>query len=61
MDLFGPIRTAHAHCDLFCGVYDPAQAKIEAASVLEITTKYLASEDPVFKARALYLREERAE
>jgi nickel superoxide dismutase len=61
MGLFAPVRIAHAHCDLFCGVYDPAQAKIEAASVFEITNKYLASEDPVFKSRALYLREERAE
>ena len=23
---------AHAHCDLPCGVYDPAQARIEAES-----------------------------
>ena len=23
----------HAHCDLPCGVYDPAQARIEAESV----------------------------
>lgn len=61
MGLFALVRTAHAHCDLFCGVYDPAQAKIEAASVFEITNKYLASEDPVFRTRALHLREERAE
>jgi hypothetical protein len=25
-----------AHCDLPCGVYDPAQARIEAESVLAI-------------------------
>ena len=25
--------TVHAHCDLPCGVYDPAQARIEAESV----------------------------
>jgi nickel superoxide dismutase len=28
-----PTRTVHAHCDLPCGVYDPAQARIEAESV----------------------------
>ncbi len=28
--LFASATTAHAHCDLYCGVYDPAQAKIEA-------------------------------
>ena len=52
---------AHAHCDLYCGVYDPAQAKIEAMSVLKIAQKYQESNDEVFKARALALKEERAE
>ncbi|GBD84439.1 superoxide dismutase [Ni] precursor [bacterium BMS3Abin02] len=61
MGLFAPVRVAHAHCDLFCGVYDPAQAKIEAMSVLKITEKYQASDDPVFRDRALALKEERAE
>ena len=28
--LLAPKVTAHAHCDLPCGVYDPAQARIEA-------------------------------
>jgi len=52
---------AHAHCDLYCGVYDPAQAKIEAMSVLKIAEKYAGSDDEVFKARAIALKEERAE
>ena len=52
---------AHAHCDLYCGVYDPAQAKIEALSVLKIAQKYQESNDEVFRARALQLKEERAE
>jgi len=30
-----------AHCDGPCGVYDPAQARIEAESVLQITKKIL--------------------
>ena len=54
-------RTAHAHCDLMCGVYDPAQARIEAESVLKITEKYQDSDDPVFKDRAIFIKEERAE
>jgi len=33
-------RTVHAHCDLPCGVYDPAQARIEAESVKAIQQKY---------------------
>ncbi len=55
------VTVAHAHCDLYCGVYDPAQAKIEALSVLKIAEKYQGSDDEVFRARALQLKEERAE
>ena len=55
------LTVAHAHCDLYCGVYDPAQAKIEAMSVLKIAEKYASSDDEVFKARAIALKEERAE
>ena len=50
-----------AHCDLPCGVYDPAQAKIEAQSVKAIIAKYNASDDDVFKARALIIKEERSD
>jgi nickel superoxide dismutase len=52
---------AHAHCDLMCGVYDPAQAKIEAMSVLKACTKAAESDDPVFKDRAILIKEERAD
>jgi nickel superoxide dismutase len=48
------------HCDLPCGVYDPAQARIEAESVLAIMKKYNASDDEVFKNRALIIKEHRA-
>ena len=61
MSFFKPSRLAHAHCDLFCGVYDPAQAMIEAKSVLNACTKYAASEDPVFRDRCILVKEERAE
>ncbi len=61
MGLFRPANTAHAHCDLFCGVYDPAQAKIEAMSVLKSAEKYQGSDDPVFRDRAILIKEERAE
>jgi nickel superoxide dismutase len=50
-----------AHCDLPCGVYDPAQARIEAESVKAIMEKYQGNEDPVFRARALIIKEQRAE
>ena len=52
---------ASAHCDLPCGVYDPAQARIEAESVKAIMEKYQGNEDPVFRTRALIIKEQRAE
>jgi len=54
-------RPAHAHCDLPCGVYDPVQARVEAESVKAIMEKYQASSDEAFRARALFIKEERAE
>ena len=55
------IQTASAHCDLPCGVYDPAQAKIEAMSVLKSMEKYNDSDDHDFKARCTIVKEQRAE
>jgi nickel superoxide dismutase len=51
----------HAHCDLPCGVYDPAQARIEAESVKGTIEKYNASDDQAFKTRAILIKEERAD
>ncbi|MDE3204081.1 MAG: superoxide dismutase, Ni [Acidobacteriota bacterium] len=53
--------TVHAHCDLPCGVYDPAQARIEAESVKGCMEKFHGSDDNVFKSRAVFIKEERAE
>ena len=60
-DRLHPPSTVHAHCDLPCGVYDPAQARIEAESVMAIQEKYQDSDDPVFKERAVVIKEERAD
>jgi nickel superoxide dismutase len=54
-------RVVRAHCDLPCGVYDPAQARIEAQSVKAIQEKYQDNEDPVFRTRALLIKEQRAD
>lgn len=54
------IKPAYAHCDLPCGVYDPAQARIEAQSVKAIMEKY-AGLDEHNKVRAIIIKEERAE
>src|SRR5436190_21089765 len=68
-DLFEPSRVVHGHCGLPCGVYDPAQARIEAESVFNIQKKYQDAENQKkptesaedFKARCLIIKEERAD
>ena len=55
------ITDVSAHCDLPCGVYDPAQARIEAQSIKGIIEKYHGNEDPVFRQRAVIIKEQRAE
>ncbi len=55
-----PVLDVHAHCDLPCGVYDPAQARIEAQSVKACMEKYHASDDPIFQARAVEIKEQRS-
>jgi len=56
-----PKTTVYAHCDLPCGVYDPAQARIEAESVKAICEKYQQNTDAEFRARALQIKEERSD
>ncbi|MDQ6949263.1 MAG: superoxide dismutase, Ni [Actinomycetota bacterium] len=61
IDRFSPPEQVSAHCDLPCGIYDPAQARIEAESVKATQEKYQASSDDTFKTRALLIKEERAD
>ena len=68
-DWLRPTRSVHAHCDLPCGVYDPAQARIEAESVQKIQEKYQDAEGQKkpsesaddYRARALAIKEHRAD
>jgi len=59
--ILAPRRVVNAHCDLPCGVYDPAQARIEAESVKACQQKWQDSDDDLFKARAVTIKEERAD
>jgi nickel superoxide dismutase len=71
--LMRPRRVVHAHCDLPCGVYDPAQARIEADSVKAIQEMFKDSgqrkppnwsdtqSEEVWRTRALKIKEERAD
>jgi nickel superoxide dismutase len=62
-------REVRAHCDLPCGVYDPAQARVEAESVKAIQERYQnadkmksageTAED--YRGRCLSIKEERAD
>jgi nickel superoxide dismutase len=61
LDHLSAPTTVHAHCDLPCGVYDPAQARIEAESVKGCIEKFIASDDDVFKTRAVIIKEQRAD
>ncbi len=64
-----PSRVVHAHCDLPCGVYDPAQARIEAESVKAIQERYEDAEGKKsatesaedYKTRCLAIKEKRAD
>lgn len=60
MRWISPKRVVRAHCDLPCGVYDPAQARIEAESVKACQEKYQGNDDPMFRERAVTIKEERA-
>ncbi len=59
--LLAPTLEVHAHCDLPCGVYDPAQARIEAESVKKIAEKMQDDDDPAFQTRAILIKEQRSE
>jgi nickel superoxide dismutase len=67
--LLKPRRVVHAHCDLPCGVYDPAQARIEAESVKACQQKYQDAEKSKkpsetvedYRSRCLLIKEERAD
>ena len=59
--LFAPTIEVSAHCDLPCGVYDPAQARIEAESIKAIITKANDSSDADFRTRAVLIKEQRSE
>ena len=64
VDLFDrilPPTVAHAHCDLPCGVYDPAQARVEAQSVRAIQERWQQNEDASYRTRAVLIKEERAD
>ena len=55
------IKPAYAHCDLPCGVYDPAQAQIEAQSIHEINKRYATYHHEEDRFRAIMIKEQRAE
>ncbi len=42
---WSPVRTAHAHCDIPCGIYDPIAAKIAAQTVLKMVMRIQAMPD----------------
>jgi nickel superoxide dismutase len=59
--MLAPTVEVSAHCDLPCGVYDPAQARIEAESIKAIIAKVADNDDPDFRTRAILIKEQRSE
>lgn len=60
--IFARTIEVSAHCDLPCGVYDPAQARIEAESVKAVMQKAAEHPDDIdFKIRAAIIKEQRSE
>ena len=67
--LVRPQTVAYAHCDLPCGVYDPAQARIEAESVKACQERYQNAEAmrganqtlEDYRGRAVAIKEQRAD
>ncbi|MGL5865285.1 MAG: superoxide dismutase, Ni [Dermatophilaceae bacterium] len=55
------VTDVSAHCDLPCGVYDPAQARIEAESIKAVCAKVADNDDPDFRVRAAIIKEQRSE
>ena len=41
-----PVREAHAHCDIPCGIYDPVAAKIAAQTVQKMVLRIQALAEP---------------
>ncbi|MBI3522778.1 MAG: superoxide dismutase, Ni [Chloroflexi bacterium] len=64
--LLAPRLTAHAHCDVPCGIYDPSTAKIAADTVAKMVEKITAI-DPKNNAdrntlvRCIQVKEEHAQ
>jgi nickel superoxide dismutase len=58
---FAPTTVVHAHCDLPCGIYGPEQARIEAESCYKIIEKMGQNSDPTYTARAIDIKEQRAD
>lgn len=53
-----PYKTAYAHCDVPCGIYDPKPAQIAAATVLKMVQKIneLPQTNPSVQDRNSFVR-----
>src|ERR1700730_1394003 len=61
LDRLSAPAVLEAHCDLPCGIYDPAQARIEADAIKGIMGKLNESDADGVKTRAVMITEQRAE
>jgi nickel superoxide dismutase len=61
MRLLAPTIDVSAHCDLPCGVYDPAQARIEAESIKASSGRSPTTTTPTSASAPLIIKEQRSE
>ena len=61
LDIISKPKTAHAHCDIPCGIYDPHLAQVATHSVLRMAQLLKESSDACDSARYVAEKEKSAE
>lgn len=53
-----PVKTAYAHCDIPCGIYDPHNAQMAVHTVIRMTQLLGDEKDPHAIARLTHVKED---
>jgi nickel superoxide dismutase len=61
-ETLGVVKTAHAHCDIPCGIYDPHQAQLAAHTIIRMTDLIAEHKNEIHETvRYTSVKEEHAE
>jgi len=61
MRFFRPLQKVYAHCDIPCGIYDPAGAQVAALTVIRMMDLLVDANEPHEATRLTAVKEEHAE